>query len=336
MKKLTVVLGVFIVVGILVWIYSPDQKETAGNKPIVKIGASIPLTGDMAFMGQALQKGMKLAVDEINANPDNAFEYQIVVMDDQMQPAKTAAAANALINVSKVNAIMSAYSTPAMVINPIAEKSKVIAFHTAFTDRASDGEYNFRNFTTSRSIDKLAIEFAEEVNAKKMLLIFQNTQAAQEVLDRMQNSLDEKGIEHETLIFNQGDRDFKIMALKAKEFNPDFIDLYGASPELELIVRELKMQGIDVPKVVQGMVNMDTSHGALEGVYVIDASEGNDEFRKKYDYQPTYYASYFYDNIYILYNAYEKIGPIAGLHLMLMRLFMKYIKIDTMKALLEK
>jgi branched-chain amino acid transport system substrate-binding protein len=44
-----------------------DTSTTAAGPPVIKIGALFPLTGDLASEGQSALKGMRLAVEEVNA-----------------------------------------------------------------------------------------------------------------------------------------------------------------------------------------------------------------------------------------------------------------------------
>ena len=46
----------------------PEQTTTTSGLPeVVKIGAIFPLTGDLAAEGESALKGMRLAIEEVNA-----------------------------------------------------------------------------------------------------------------------------------------------------------------------------------------------------------------------------------------------------------------------------
>ena len=46
-----------------------EKKNTAKveAKPVIKIGASLPLTGNMAYIGNSAQKSLQMALDKWNA-----------------------------------------------------------------------------------------------------------------------------------------------------------------------------------------------------------------------------------------------------------------------------
>ena len=68
--------------------------QPATNSAVVKIGTTGPLTGDAAAYGLAVQAGMKIAVEEINAKGGIQFEFK--AQDDEADGEKAVSAYNAL------------------------------------------------------------------------------------------------------------------------------------------------------------------------------------------------------------------------------------------------
>ena len=70
---------------------SKEEKKESANadtKPVIKIGATLPLTGNLAVYGKALQKALDLALND--QNKDNLkYDYQIVIEDDQYDLKKS-------------------------------------------------------------------------------------------------------------------------------------------------------------------------------------------------------------------------------------------------------
>ena len=52
------------------------QNENPQNKPVVKIGASFPLTGNMASIGNGVHKALVTSIDDANANKQNKYFYK--------------------------------------------------------------------------------------------------------------------------------------------------------------------------------------------------------------------------------------------------------------------
>ena len=70
---------------------------------VVTIGAVLPLTGDAAAYGQAVQKGMELALEQIKAESED-FQLELNVVDTQSDPNK----ANALLKEQYSNGALAA------------------------------------------------------------------------------------------------------------------------------------------------------------------------------------------------------------------------------------
>ncbi|GGJ51453.1 amino acid ABC transporter substrate-binding protein [Deinococcus roseus] len=70
----------------------------------VKVGALIPLSGASSVSGQAEKNGLLLAVDEINKNGGVLGEpLELIIEDDQSNPAKAVPAFTKLVTVDKVD-----------------------------------------------------------------------------------------------------------------------------------------------------------------------------------------------------------------------------------------
>ena len=66
MKKEIVLPGLLIilVVSIVLINVSNSTKVSSTDKPTIKIGAILPLSGDLAIIGQSIKKGIEFAIDE--------------------------------------------------------------------------------------------------------------------------------------------------------------------------------------------------------------------------------------------------------------------------------
>ena len=64
---------------------APKENE----KPIIKIGATLPLTGDAAEAGQAAKAGLEMILADLQQK-GLKYNYQLVFEDNQMNAMKTA------------------------------------------------------------------------------------------------------------------------------------------------------------------------------------------------------------------------------------------------------
>jgi branched-chain amino acid transport system substrate-binding protein len=93
----------------------------------IKIGVIQPLTGPLAFDGNADVKGAQLAAKEINARGGVlGKKIELVVEDGQCKPAESVGAAEKLIFRDKVPVIMGAFCSGAtLAIMPVVEKNRI-------------------------------------------------------------------------------------------------------------------------------------------------------------------------------------------------------------------
>lgn len=80
-KRMLVVLSIVLVLSMLL-----SACAGGGAKKTVKISFIGPFTGGNAAMGLGGRNSFKLAIDEINANPDNKYLYEVVYIDDECKP----------------------------------------------------------------------------------------------------------------------------------------------------------------------------------------------------------------------------------------------------------
>jgi len=116
---------------------SPAQAEP------LKIGALMPMTGDLQAYGGADLKGVQFAIKQINdAGGVNGEKVELVVADTQTRPQAGVDAAQKLINVDGVDAIVGALSSGVTI--PVAK---------TVTSRV--GVVQISNASTSPTITKL-------------------------------------------------------------------------------------------------------------------------------------------------------------------------------------
>ncbi len=80
-KRIFIFLSVLIALSLLV-----SACGGGGAKKTVKIAFIGPFTGGNAAMGLGGRNSFKLSIDEVNANPDNKYLYEIVNIDDECKP----------------------------------------------------------------------------------------------------------------------------------------------------------------------------------------------------------------------------------------------------------
>src|SRR6476661_90825 len=110
-------------------IYSGGISGTAHAADPIKIGHVAALSGASAQSGEAITRGLTIAIDEINAKGGllGGRKLELVQRDDESVPPKGLIAARELVFKEKVDAIFGGIDTPvSLAIAPLMNKEKKI------------------------------------------------------------------------------------------------------------------------------------------------------------------------------------------------------------------
>lgn len=298
-----------IIVGCILYFNQP--KEMSGDKPVVKIGLIYPMSGAMGHIGKGVMNSANMVLDKINQNPNRQFNYQLISHDDEMKASNTITIANKLLGVDKVNVVMTSWSGPSNAAKPLMIENDMIHFTDSYTI-LSDGKNVFNCSVTNEDLAPMAFDFIKKRNAKKVALIFQQVPAGAEILSMLEPKLKENGIKYDEYLYGGTEFDaFRTMVAKVKTNNYDLILLYGWSPGIVFVARELKSQEVTVP--VLGFDTVETAN------YDFTYFDGFYEIGKPYNIEWENFlnskhpdAVYMYDAMNVIVNTYEKAGKTLG------------------------
>jgi branched-chain amino acid transport system substrate-binding protein len=120
----------------------------SGKRGEIKIGALLPLTGDIKNYGELVKNGMDFAVEEINSGDGvDGDNLKIVYADSQGTPEAATKVVFDLINKEKVPVIIGGVaSSVSLAVAPICENNKVVLLSPASSSPklTGIGEYFFR------------------------------------------------------------------------------------------------------------------------------------------------------------------------------------------------
>ncbi|MDR1025897.1 MAG: ABC transporter substrate-binding protein, partial [Lactobacillus sp.] len=148
MKKTLLLL--IILLGSGFWYFNQQKNVTDEGRAIVKIGATLPLTGDGSEAGQVTKEALQLMLEHLEQR-GLKYDYQLIFEDNQMNPKMTATTTNKLIGSDKVKAVLSFWGVMSNVVSAIADKNQVISMSCAFGENATNGKYNFNFMPTYES-----------------------------------------------------------------------------------------------------------------------------------------------------------------------------------------
>jgi branched-chain amino acid transport system substrate-binding protein len=149
----------------------------------IRIGHVAALSGASAQSGEAITRGLALAIDEINAKGGllGGRMLELIQRDDESVPPKGLIAARELIFKEKVDAIFGGIDTPvSLAIVPLVNKEKKIfmgvwAAGTGITRNGANPNYVFRVSAVDDLVDVKLLKYAnQKFGAKKAGLMLIN------------------------------------------------------------------------------------------------------------------------------------------------------------------
>lgn len=139
----------------------------AASAQDIKVGLVAALTGPSAQSGEAITRGLTIAIDELNAKGGIMGRKVVLVRrDDESSPPKGLAAARELISNEKVAALFGGIDSPvSLAIIPVVNKEKipfmgVWAAATNITKNGANPNYVFRVSAQDDLVDVKLIKYA--------------------------------------------------------------------------------------------------------------------------------------------------------------------------------
>ena len=278
----------------------------------VKIGVTLPLTGDVAMLGQNSKKAIEMAMEDIT---DTKYNYEIVFEDDQFKPSVGVTTVNKLISVDKVSALLSFGSPVGNSVNPVAESQEVAHINFFASDmNVANGLYNFVNYTPPYKDAKLFVSELQRREIKNLgIFEVQDNPGAAAITQALEEEI--KGTDINIVAnkkFNTGTRDFRTLISEVKNENIDIYLLQASSPELEIVYKQMREMGVQVPVTSIETFEFSSDISLFEGSWYVNAADPEkwfvDEYISRYSDSPKFGAANGYDSIQIIVRAIEKVG----------------------------
>ena len=225
----------------------------------IKIGQIAALSGASAQSGEAITRGLALAIDEINAKGGllGGRMLELVQRDDELTPPKGLIAARELMS-ENVAAIFGGIDTPvSLAMVPLLNKEKRIymgvwAAGTGITRNGADPNYAFRVSAVDVLVDVKLLKFAnQKFGAKKAGLMLINNPWGQgnekglQAASKADPTVEIAGVEK----FENNDVDMVPQLARLKDAGADSIILVVNAPPGAQVMKSRERMGWMVPVI---------------------------------------------------------------------------------------
>lgn len=267
--------SIFLVIAVIfAGIYLAEKKHSNNPTPYTKMGAILPLSGDLASLGDEAQKGIELAVEKANAKGAN---IDVVYEDDDLgglNPSSIVEAANKLINVDKADAAITLIIEETKPIAPLFNNHKIplltIWDSNSFIQQA--GPYMFSNGFSTEKDGALMGEYAfQHFHADTIAIVRHIDPAVDLWVEGLRQKFTELGGK---IVYDEAfpitTTDYRLSIAKIKQLHPDAVYLPMIPPSsISFLIqaKQLGMPGVwlSADAIIQNVI--DGARGAAEGLY---------------------------------------------------------------------
>ena len=224
----------------------------------IKIGLIASLSGPSAKSGEAITRGLTIAIDEINeAGGLLGKKVELLRRDDENNPGKGIVAARELIQREKVAVLFGGLQTPvSLAIVPFVNQIKVPfmgpwAAGTPVTKNGADPNFVFRVSAVDEMVDIALVERAVTVHgAKNPGMILINNPWGESNEKGLLSALKAKGMPNAGIEkIEQSDIDVVPQLTRLKEAGADTLFMVANVGPSAQVMKSLERMGWDVPVV---------------------------------------------------------------------------------------
>ncbi len=292
-----------------VFLFAGCQKP--GTRETFRIGMVADLTGNYAFIGQGMKNAMLLAKDKLRGN---RYNYELLFEDDQADPKLSASAASKLINVDRVDAIVSIEASAGHIISALATENNIIHFGITTVKSVAEGDNNFIHWTPPvEQARVLAGEFQKR-NIRRVAIFksraLEDWSMYVQELRRIIKDTDIRIVTEQT--FQAGRKDFRSMIAEARQKQPDIYVLLCSTPALEILAKQIREAGIKTPLTSIEAFEGTQEAALFEGYWYVSSAEPTagfvNAYKQKYGRTPPLCSGNAYDIFNLIVNAVERAG----------------------------
>ncbi|MCI8211283.1 ethanolamine utilization protein EutN [Pseudomonas sp. S25] len=226
-------------------------------EPPIKVGLVAALSGQSAKSGEALTRGLTMAINEVNAKGGVlGRQLELVRRDDESNPSKGMLAARELVQREKVTVLFGGLDTPvSLAIVPLANQMKVPfmgiwAAGTKITENGAADNYVFRVSAVDELVDEALVKYGVDNGMKKPGMILINNPWGESNEAGFKRALEKRGMANAGVErIQDSDLDVVPQLTRLKNAGADTLLMVGNVGPSAQVVKSLDRMGWDVPVV---------------------------------------------------------------------------------------
>ena len=306
---------------------SSDGSSDSSTQ-VIRIGYLGAKTGAVANYGIPAEKGMIMAIEEINAAGGVlGMQLEGIYEDNKGETTEITNITTRYITRDKVNALVGDPCTGLTIAAAkIAQQNQVVIFSAGATGEGvvEVGDYVFRNTLLDRYAAPVVVDWMINEKGWQNIAVITSlnngySTALTPVFKEAIADLGGNIVIEESV--NDGDIDFSAQVTNIKAANPDVIVFTGYYTEAALIMNEVQKKGMELCLIGgDGLYGLDLGilgKSAVENKVIFYCGFSSDDsspetaqfiqnYRARWNEDPDMFSAQFYDAIYILAYAMEQ------------------------------
>lgn len=316
---LWIIIAVIVVVG--VW-FGLSKNPTDETKEPIKIGAILPLTGDLGFVGEGMRNALEMAKNSALAEYGKNVEF--VVQDDKScDPVENVTIMRQFVDVYNLKGVVGSVCSHSMLaITSIANDNKMVLISPSATapEIRDEGEYIFRTSLADDLRANVLAKYVYDKVGKSIALLYENVDASiafNKVFEERFKGLGGEIIAEE--INERGATDLRTQILKLKESGAERILFTEFPQETIIFLKQAKELGLKATLVqaFEGVMESPELEGAVGElinniIYLNPKKAENPEairfvevYQEMFGEEPPIYAAEAYDAAILLIKCYN-------------------------------
>jgi branched-chain amino acid transport system substrate-binding protein len=299
--------------------------EDAGSGDTINIGAVLPLTGANATIGEDQERGVQLAVDEINAEGGVMdMDLEVLVEDSAGTPEGAIDAARKLVDTEGVPVVLGEYSSGnTLPMAQFLQREGVVHINVGSSspDLQEVGDYSFGVIGLDDVAGAFTADKAYELGYRSAAFLAPNNPYGQGILEETKNRFEELGgtIE-ESILYTEGKNDYRNEVQRLAAGDPDVMIYTAYGTEAATINRQAFEFGVneDIPFfcVYLTLCAADSEPQTVEGQQGIEVNyigPGGADYQSMYEEEfgenfTSTFNGYLYDAVQLSALAMEEAG----------------------------
>lgn len=322
----SILLG-FLVTAVAIALVVIVAQPWISSAKTINLGATFPLTGEVASYGLKAQRGIEMAVADQNAKGGIlGSSIEVEFQDDRNDKKEAVGIMTKFATIDKMPVVFgSAGSGVSLAIAPLANRYKVILISPVSSSSqltTEGGEYFFRTVPADDLQAEMLSKWVFDSGVKSVAVVYTNNSWGQPLAEGFQKKFEALGgkvLNAEGV--QEGSADFRTIIAKLKGAEKlDAVISPTYPKEGGIFVRQAKELGLGVP--LYGGDNwgspefLNVAGDAAEGVFYTAPSDSTGpafkafavQYKAKFGEEPDVFGAYAYDAAMAIFKATETAG----------------------------